>query len=76
MPDGPHPADAGSAPGRTGGAAASADDSGTPERASANRAGLRPLADAPMRQGPEREADAAEANLAIGERRGRERNGP
>jgi hypothetical protein len=29
-----------------------------------------------MRQGPERDADAAEANLAIGERRGRERNGP
>ena len=35
-----------------------------------------PAADAPMRQGPEREADAAEANLTIGERRGRERNGP
>ena len=29
-----------------------------------------------MRKGPEREADAAEANLPIGERRARERNGP
>ena len=35
-----------------------------------------PEADAPMRKGPEREADAAEANLPIGERRARERNGP
>jgi hypothetical protein len=29
-----------------------------------------PAADAPARKGPEREADAPEANLAIGERRG------
>ena len=35
-----------------------------------------PLAGAPMRKGPEREADAADANLVIGERRGHERNGP
>ena len=35
-----------------------------------------PAADAPARKGPEREADAPEANLTIGERRGRERNGP
>ena len=35
-----------------------------------------PKADAPMRKGPEREADAAEANLPIGERRARKRNGP
>ena len=38
-----HPADAAGGPGRTGDAAASADATGTPERASANRAGFRPL---------------------------------
>ena len=35
-----------------------------------------PAADAPARKGAEREEDAPEANLPIGERRGRERNGP
>ena len=74
--DGPHPADAGSVPGRTGGAVASADDPGTSERARAKCGAVRPLADAPMRKGPEREADTADANLVIGERRGRKRNGP
>ena len=53
-----------------------ADATGTPERARATCGAVRPLADAPMRKGPEREADAAEANLPIGERRDRERNGP
>ncbi len=55
---------------------------GQPRRLRSNRAhersevAARSRADAPMRQGPEREADAPEANLPIGERRGRERNGP
>ena len=35
-----------------------------------------PEADAPARKGPERDTDTPEANLPIGERRGRERNGP
>ena len=50
-----------------------------PERPNApvpRAAQFAPEADAPMRKGPERDADAAEANLPIGERRSRERNGP
>ena len=55
---------------------------GEPRRLRSNRAhersevAARRRADAPARKGPEREEDAPEANLPIGERRGRERNGP